>query len=482
MSLVLERRVSPGLVFAGIALLGVFWGFVVALTGLNALYLCAALVGCAFIMLDFRIGVVLLILLMPISSSRFFPHAILGINGLNPLNLLLVGTLGSYLFRRLSERSLGRFMPRPLLWLYIVPILIAGALGVPHFGDIPPVLFNRLLEFDTVTGYVRELVVKPLLIVIFALLVGAAVSRSDKPEKFLIPTLISIWVMCSMVIVFVYQSGVSLAELASSTSREFLSPLGMHANELGRMYEVSYALLLFTWAESKESKLRFALFASMAPVVFALMLTFSRGAFLGFIVVNVLFLLWRRNLKTLIFGALLAAIALLLLPSAVYDRVTTGFGHGFGSGTDMISAGRIEHLWLPLLPEVPRSPIYGHGLGSILWSEPMRRGAGLAILVAGHPHNAYLQALLDMGAAGLILVCAYFGHIWKGFRALSVDPALSPTLRGFYLGAAAGLVAMSISYLTDSSLLPRPEQTFLWLAIGMMYGQRVNAPVHKPGT
>ena len=482
MSLVLERRVPPGLVFAGVVLLGVFWGFVVALTGLNALYLCAALVGCAFIMLDFRIGVVLLILLMPISSSRFFPHAILGINGLNPLNLLLVGTLGSYLFRRLSERSLGRFMPRPLFWLYIVPILIAGALGVPHFGDIPPILFNRLLEFDTVTGYVRELVVKPLLIVIFALLVGAAVLRSEKPEKFLIPTLISIWVMCFMVIAFVYQSGVSLAELASSTSREFLSALGMHANELGRMYEVSYALLLFTWAESKESKLRFALFASMAPVVFALMLTFSRGAFLGFIVVNVLFLLWRRNLKTLIVGCLVAAVVLLLLPSAVYDRAATGFGRGFGSGTDMISAGRIEHLWLPLLPEVPRSPIYGHGLGSILWSEPMRRGAGLAILVAGHPHNAYLQALLDMGAAGLILVCAYFGHIWKGLRALSFDPALSPTLRGFYLGAAAGLVALSISYLTDSSLLPRTEQTFLWLAIGMMYGQRADAPVHKAGT
>jgi O-antigen ligase len=365
--------------------------------------------------------------------------------------------------------------------LYIVPIVIAGALGVPHFGDIPPVLFNRLLDFNSVTGYIRELVVKPLLIVIFALLVGAAVSRSEKPEKFLIPTLISIWVVCSMVIVFVYQSGVSLTELASSTSREFLSALGMHANELGRMYEVSYALLLFTWAESKESKLKFALFASMAPVVVALMLTFSRGAFLGFIVVNVLFLLWRRNLKALICGALLAAVVLLLLPSAVYDRVTTGFGHGFGSGTNMISAGRIEYLWLPLLPDVPRSPIYGHGLGSMLWSDAMRTGAGVTILAAGHPHNAYLQALLDMGAAGLILVCAYFVHVWKGLRALSVDPDLSPTLRGFYLGAAAGLVALSISYLTDSSLLPRAEQTFLWLAIGMMYAQRASARVKEPG-
>jgi O-antigen ligase len=248
----------------------------------------------------------------------------------------------------------------------------------------------------------------------------------------------------------------------------------MHANELGRMYEVSYALLLFTWAESKEWRLRFVLLASMGLVMVALMLTFSRGAFLGFIVINALFLLWHRNLKTLILGVLVAAVVLFLLPEAVYDRVTTGFGRGFGSGSDMISAGRIDHLWLPLLPEVPRSPIYGHGLGSILWSEPMRRGAGVTFLAVGHPHNAYLQALLDMGIAGLILVCAYLAHVWKGFRTLSVDPALSPTLRGFFLGASAGLLALLISYLTDSSLLPRPEQAFLWLAIGMMYGQRAN--------
>jgi O-antigen ligase len=117
----------------------------------------------------------------------------------------------------------------------------------------------------------------------------------------------------------------------------------------------------------------------------------------------------------------------------------------------------------------------------MLWSDAMRTGAGVTILAAGHPHNAYLQALLDMGAAGLILVCAYFVHVWKGLRALSVDPDLSPTLRGFYLGAAAGLVALSISYLTDSSLLPRAEQTFLWLAIGMMYAQRASARVKEPG-
>jgi len=47
---------------AGIALLGVVWGSVVAIAELNALLLAAALFGCVFILRDFRVGVVLLIL------------------------------------------------------------------------------------------------------------------------------------------------------------------------------------------------------------------------------------------------------------------------------------------------------------------------------------------------------------------------------------------------------------------------------------
>jgi O-antigen ligase len=454
---------------------------VVAIAELNALFLAAALFGCVFILRDFRVGVVLLILLLPISSSQVFPHAMFGTTGLNPANLLLVATLGSYLLHGLFDGSLRRFIPRPLLWLYIVPILVAGVLGSRHVGEIPPFLFQRLIEFDSVTGYFRDLVVKPLLVVVFAPLVGAAVSMSEKPERFFVPMLISIWVMVSLVIVFVLLSGASLREMASSESRELLTPLGMHANELGRLYVSAYALLLFTWAESKSPAFRLALLASMGLVMVALVLTFSRGAFLGFILVNVLFLLWRRNAKTLILFGLLAVCVLFFLPGAVYDRIATGFGSGFGSGSNAISAGRIEHIWLPLLPEIPQSPIYGHGLGSILWSDPMRRGAGITILAVGHPHNAYLQALLDMGIAGLILLCAYFVHVWRGFRALSVDPALGSTLRGFYAGAAAGLASLLISYVTDSSLMPKAEQVFLWLAIGMMYGQRARGLVHEPG-
>jgi len=464
-------------VVAGLLLFGAVWGSVVAVAELNALYLCIALIGCAFILLEFRVGVVLLILLLPISGSQVFPHAMFGITGLNPFNLLLVGTLGSYLLYGLSDGSLRRFVPRPLLWLYIVPILAAGALGSRHVDDIVPNYFVfGIIDFHDVGGYLSEQAVKPLLTVIFALLVGAAMSRSEKPERFLVPTLISIWVMGAMVVVFVLLSGVGLKHLASSgEARGFLTALGLHANELGRLYAVAYALLLFTWAASKEAGVRLVLLASMGLVVVALMLTFSRGAFLGFFVVNMLFLLWHRNVKTLIFIGLMA-VALFLLPEAVYDRVTAGSGEGLNA----VSAGRVEWIWVPLLPEVLRSPIYGNGLASILWSEAMRRADGVTVLLVSHPHNAYLRALLDMGIVGLILICAYFAHVWKGFRVLSVDPALSPTLHGFYQGAAAGLLTFLVTNFTDSSLMPVPEQAFLWLAIGMMYGQRANGPVSEP--
>ena len=139
-------------------------------------------------------------------------------------------------------------------------------------------------------------------------------------------------------------------------------------------------------------------------------------------------------------------------------------------GANAISAGRIERIWIPLIPDVMRSPLYGSGIGAMLWSDAVRSGHSLLVT---HPHNAYLQTLLDMGLIGLALVCAYFFHVWRGFVTLSKAPDLSDGERGFYQGAAAGLIGFLMMAFADGSLTPAPEQAFLWLAIGMMYGERV---------
>jgi O-antigen ligase len=264
----------------------------------------------------------------------------------------------------------------------------------------------------------------------------------------------------------VAHSGIALTALARDDSREFLSTLGLHANDLGRLYAVAYALVLFTWSDAASRRLRLALLVALGLTALALILTFSRGGFVALAVVNGLYVLWRFSAKTLLVAGLAVVAALLFAPGAIFERLASGQG----AGLDAISAGRVNGLWLPLLPEVLRHPVFGNGICSILWSDAMRGGAGHMVLVVTHPHNAYLQAALDMGILGLLLLCAYFAHVWKGLRALANDAGVAPALRGFYQGAAAGLAGILVANFTDSSLTPRPEQAFLWLAIGMMYG------------
>jgi len=456
---------------AALALAGAAAGAAVALAELNALYLLAAALGCAFILVDFRVGVALLIVLMPLSRSHVFPHAMFGVTGLNPVNLLLAATLGACLLQGLGDGSLRRFLPAPLAWLYVAPLAAAAALGVRHVGDIVPgFALYGLIQFDDAAGYLRDLLFKPLLLVVFALLVAAAAARSAKPQALLVPACLSVWVMAALVLVFVAQSGAGLGDLAGAGARSFLSPLGIHANDLGRLYVSAYALLLFTWAAAGPGPLRPLLLATAGVVVASLVLTFSRGALLGFMIVNVLFLLWRRSGRVLLAAALLAAAAPLLVPDAVFERLDMGFG----MGANAVSAGRIDGLWLPLLPEALASPVFGHGLGSILWSHAMHaaQAGDPRIIGATHPHNAYLETLLDMGLAGLVLFGAYYLHVWRGLRALAADAALDPLLGGFFQGAAAALAALLAVAVADSSLAPRAEQVYLWLAIGLMYGVR----------
>jgi O-antigen ligase len=458
----------------GLLLVGTFGGILIALGETTAAFLCLSLLASVFILLDYRVGVFILILFVPVSQSTYFPRAMFDIKGLNPLNCLLAATLASYVLHRLSNKGMPRFVPPRLLWLYIVPFVIAGLIGSRHVNEIAPYFLEfGHIQFDNAVGYARDVVMKPLLLVLFSLLVGAAVARAEKPERFIIPMLVSVWVLGLLVVGFFVAAGVSIGSIAGEYARTFLNPVGMHANDLGRLYATAYALLLFTWAATEDKNLKLLLLPSMGLMVLALILTLSRGAFLGFIVVNVIFLFSRRDTKAMLFGGLLGFAALLVLPGAVMYRMSLGFGSGGDFNT--VSAGRVEGIWLPLLPELWHSPVWGNGLVSILWSDAMRAGAMFPVI---HPHNAYLQVLFDMGVVGLVLILAWYLHAWRGLRKLHKDETVSPTMRGFFDGAAAGLVSILVAGMAGSSLFPVTEQAFLWMAIGMMYGYHARPKVN----
>ena len=457
---------------AGLVAIGGFWGALVGMAGMAAAVICVALFACIFCLRDFRVGVVMLIAIMPIAQSYLFPHAMFGITGLNPLNLLLLTTLGALFMRSLGDGTWKHFLPQPLIWLFLAPILMGTVLGTFHVHEIPAVFRDfELIFFDSPAGYVRDMFGKPFTFVLYALLVAAAAARSEEPQRFIKPMVVSVFVMAAIAVGYVLSSGISLSQLAGVFSRHFFSAIGMHANDLGRLYATAYALLLFIWDRTESRSLQTFLVMAMGLVGIALVLTFSRGAFFGFIIVNIIYLVSRRNAKTMILAALLAPVAAFLAPGALWSRVTMGFG----SGANAVSAGRTNEIWAPLLPELFKSPIWGDGLGSILWSDAMLEGR---LAQVAHPHNAYLQAYMDTGVIGLVLLCLFWIFCWRGFRRYAKDERIAPELRGFFEGAAAGLVAFLAAGFAGSTLRPAPEQAFIWLAVGMYFGMRIRLGDH----
>ena len=464
-----DRGAGLALGVVGLGLFGVVCGIGIAIGELQALVASLTVLVCFAVLADFRIGAVLLLVMLPVQGSYLFPHSMFGVTGLNPMNLVLGATLVSYLIR---GQELKRFMPRPLVWLFIVPICIAGLIGMQHVRDIHPAFYEEeLIHYTDTLGYLSDALLKPMLKVFIAVMIGAAVARAKKAESFLVPIIAAVWVMSLMAIGYVAAEGVSLGALALSSSRTFFSGLGMHANDLGRLYAVAYALLLFTWGETKDVRLKSVLLLTMAVLTLALLLTFSRGAFVGWVMVNVLFLVWKFNARTIGLAVLAAGIGLMFMPGAVVSRMSMGLVGG--GDVNEFSAGRMEEIWIPLLPELFKSPIWGNGLDSIMWSQAVFTDQMLAVT---HPHNAYMQAILDMGLLGMALLLAYYWHVYRCARDLGSNAHLSPTMRGFYQGVVAGLLCFIITGFVGSSLRPTAEFAFLWIAIGMMYGQLGRRP------
>src|SRR5689334_6040413 len=162
-------------------------GLVVAQLGLLAAVVFAGLLALAAILHNPRHGLILLSILVPLFASTRMPRQLLDVAGLNPLNLTLLATLaGLFLLmvfpgtrRPLTLKRLP--VPLALLVLMVLPMVLAAAHGSLSVGLIPDSL-RRIahISFSDTGGYLRDVLVGPLLSVFAGLLLGLAL-RVDGP-------------------------------------------------------------------------------------------------------------------------------------------------------------------------------------------------------------------------------------------------------------------------------------------------------------
>ncbi len=456
---------GAGLALAGAALLfAAALGAALPFIGLLAPAIVVMAAFSLWVLLDFRAGVGFAIVLMPLSALTFFPHEMMGVRGLNPLNLILFLTTVSYVVHAGLRRWRDPLVPPRLLLWYVLPIAVAALVGMSSVHLIPPHFeADKLIQFNDGAGYLRDMFLKPQFMVALALLVALAVRHSARPERFLYLMLVSGWVFCCLVGFLLLGSGISLRELASPLARTVLGRLGMHANEMSLLLNMLYALTLFSIGARAPGAARNVLFVSALVFAVSVLMTFSRGGFLGFILVNLIYFRKRISVRTVIVALLVVAGIGPFVLEPLIERALTGVA---GADRAAVTAGRLDGIWLPLLPYVLAEPVLPHGIYSILWSTPVRLNRMLPV---AQPHSAWLGGLMDLGIVGFGFVIAFLLFVRREFVRLS-RLHHTPTLRGLFAGGAALIPLWFVQGLTDDRFTPSFSQSYFWIALGMLIG------------
>lgn len=213
-----------------------------------------------------------------------------------------------------------------------------------------------------------------------------------------------------------------------------------------------------------------------AVTTLGLVVSWSRGAWLGFAAGTAVFLLFLpRRLR---WGGVVVAVALLLglvawqanlVPTAVADRVigfADDFTFGDVRGVDINDANyavleRLAH-WQAALDMARDNLWLGVGFGNyepaygdydlINWPYPL-----------GHAHNYYLNLLAETGIVGLM---AYL-LLWTAVFTQSIRVVQKATWpdRGIALGLLAAWTALSVHHLVDKLYVNN-----IYIHLGVMFG------------
>lgn len=461
------QQLTParGLLVAAAYLLGVVvLGMAIPILGIWVPASLIVMALLAWTALDFRVGTVLVLILIHLSGTVFIPRELLGIQGFNPINLLILGTILSYVISHSGARRLSIPRTPSLGYFYVLPFILATLVGTTKVHLIPGAFETmKLVSFTSGFGYFRDLFIKPSFAILAAMLMALVIQEARQPSRYIHVISAGCVLLSSAVLgAFIY-SGASISLLSGSGARGFLSVLGMHANEIGLALNLGYALLIFSLMGQKGLS-RTLIFLALIVIAVAVLITFSRAAIAAFLIVNIIFLIRRRQVGTIIAFGIIALMLGLFFFEPIMDRLGTGVDT---ANRAQISAGRLDKIWLPLLEDFSVSWLLPHGPSAIMWSKPMLNGA---ILFVGHTHNAYLGLLYDYGILLGAMIAGFLIYLFRQFARFYREDS-DPGMRHLFEGAAVAMIVLAIQGVSDDRFTPTVAQTPLWCAVGILIGR-----------
>jgi putative inorganic carbon (HCO3(-)) transporter len=234
---------------------------------------------------------------------------------------------------------------------------------------------------------------------------------------------------------------------------------GANPNALAGALVLFVPLQLALVANSRRDSgaLFFAALAGAAVTLLTIVLTQSRGAWLGLVIAGFFTSLWSGRRARLLAPLVVAlAIGAVWATNAVDD--------------DSTAVSRVE-IWSRAIAALRDVPMTGMGMGTFRAILPIRYPvfSGPADMPVAHAHNHLLQAGLDLGIPGLIAYLAIwtiaFTLLAEAFRR-----SHDSRLRNAASGLAAGLIAHFAFGMGDAIPLGAKVGLVFWAALALVAG------------
>ncbi len=400
-----------------------------------------------------------LILLMAVLQHRDMPKTMFGIQGLNPWNILFVVVFLAWLVGRRHE-GLRWDMPRH------ITVLLLIYLGVILFGFLRAVFDRSYIEHYTLSDLISEQLINTIKWVLPGLLLFDG-CRTRKRVVMALVCILAVYFLIAILVVYKlpFEAAFSNSPGIGRTQAKIHRSIGYHRCNLSTMFAGASWGILAALPLIRKKKYWVIVLAASGTTAFAQALTGGRAGYAawGATGLTLCLLKWRKYL-------ILAPVIVMLLPivfPGVVDRMLTGFGQTDAAGQSMIddylvTSGRTL-IWPYVIDKIGESPVVGYGRLA------MQR-TGLTAFLGNqfneplpHPHNMYLQTLLDNGILGsLPILLLYVAVVIYSARLFRSNNRLYSAIGGL---ALALTLAEFFGGIGSQTVYPRESTVGMWAAV-----------------
>lgn len=420
-----------------------------------------------------------LIVLTAAMGHPDMPRTILGVQGLNPWNILLVCVLIPWWLdrRRQGLRFDAPRTARNLFLIFIAVVVVAylrAAFDLDSFPSDAEGMKGRM-GFNQLTS---DYLINSIKYVIPGVLLFDGCRTKQRLLIGLTASILMAVVYAGIVVRTVPITSLQETGTAEMRQRHRIGKqVGFHANSVAMICAAGFwatAALSTVW---KRKFVKVATLGVACLVAAGLAVTRSRGGYVAFMGVGLIFavLLWRYLLLLLPLGVAIVVVAF----PGISQRVMAGVGVTNVAGdashdVDTITAGRATDIWPSIVDQIEQSPVFGYGRLGILRT-PAHDEVKIRMqqpTCPTHPHNAYLELLLDGGLLSAIPVLVmYVGIAWMSFRlCLMKEDRLIRAVGAVGLACVSALFIMALS---GQTFFPKENSQMAWCVYGLVLRAKV---------